>query len=162
MPTFRVLPSVLLPFSSDGFVSSLPPSVVALFAVSFVSSLFPLSVPQAANMPIASTRTRSSASTFFNPFSSLILLGHPNVHSPRFVHDECLNLSYKIFLQDTIGILQNLEKISCETFGGNSTKQVENRGEKENRKNLKKVLDKRRYAWYYIGAVCERHKRESE
>ena len=37
-----------------------------------------------------------------------------------------------------------------------------NRGEKENRKNLKKVLDKRRYAWYYIGAVCERHKRESE
>jgi hypothetical protein len=64
-------------------------------------------------------------------------------------------------LQDTIGILQNLEKISCGSFGGNSTKQVENRGEKENRKNLKKVLDKRRYAWYYIGAVCERHKRES-
>ena len=28
-------------------------------------------------------------------------------------------------------------------------------------KEKKKVLDKRRYAWYYIGAVCERHKRES-
>ena len=79
---------------------------------------------------------------------------------------EKLSKTAEVFCDDfpyeKLSILQNFEKISCETFEGNSTKQVENREEKENRKNLKKVLDKRRYAWYYIGAVCERHKRESE